>query len=370
MAFEIDFVAVGENSKGGDAIALRFGNLMGPRSGYVVVAIDGGTTASGKQLADYIRAFYRTDRVDTVISTHPDADHSCGLITLLDELTVGEVAMHLPWDHTDEIARLFRDRRVTDNSVREHLRSLESACELATLARRKGIPVVEPFEGIGGYGGRLQILGPSKDYYESLLPQFRCTPEARLDPAERARRAFVAELRRQLGGVASRAAESFGFETLRDTGVTSAENNSSVITLFRLDGHSLLFTGDAGISALTRAADRLSALGIAPGMISFIQVPHHGSHHNVGPSLLDRLLGPRLPFDNGTRMAFCSCPKEWKKHPSRKVLNAFRRRGAPVCLTQGRSIWYWQGDVPARPTYTSISGVPLFPEVEGEDDDE
>jgi beta-lactamase superfamily II metal-dependent hydrolase len=370
MAYEIDFIGVGDGSRGGDAIALRFGNnLMSAPHGQTVAVIDGGWTDTGKLLADHIRHFYKTDRVDLVISTHPDDDHSNGLITLLNELTVGCLAMHLPWDHTEEISRLFRDGRVTDQGVREELRrSLDSACGLSKIAKLRSIPVVEPFEGVGGFDGRVKIVGPSLAYYESLLPNFRCTPDPRSVFEDAFGRHLLAELRRRMGDAASRAAESFGFETLRDDGETTPENNSSVITLLQLDGQNLLFTGDAGIPALTRAADRMAALGIGAGALNFLQVPHHGSRRNVGPTLLDRLVGSKRVTDDHLRMAYCSCPKESEKHPSRRVTNAFRRRGARVFLTQGKNIWYSSGAVPARPTYSPISPVPFYTQVEVDDE--
>ena len=43
MGLEIDFLSVGEGEKSGDAIALRYGNLFGPRSEQTVLVIDGGT---------------------------------------------------------------------------------------------------------------------------------------------------------------------------------------------------------------------------------------------------------------------------------------------------------------------------------------
>jgi beta-lactamase superfamily II metal-dependent hydrolase len=362
VGYEIDFLAVGEGERGGDAIALRFGNLFGARSEQTVIVIDGGWSDTGKELAALIREHFRTDTVDLVISTHPDDDHSNGLLVLLDELTVRQLAMHLPWDHTQDIARMFSDGRVTDWSVRENLRrSLDSACALSKLAKRKNIPIVEPFAGVSGFGGAVQILGPSREYYESLLPHFRGTPEPKAAafnpfmPIQRAGRGLL--------DLAARAAESIGIETLTDLGVTSPENNSSVITLVRVDGRGLLFTGDAGIEALTHAADQLAGLALDHNSIHFIQVPHHGSRRNVGPTILNRLVGPKLLQDTKTKTAFCSCPKDSEKHPARKTTNAFRRRGAPVYVTKGTSIWHHY-EAPNRAAYNAIDPIQFFTEVE------
>jgi hypothetical protein len=64
MAYEVDFMAVGDGEKSGDAIALRFGNLVGPRSEQKVFVIDGGTKESGEKLVEHIQKYYGTTRVD------------------------------------------------------------------------------------------------------------------------------------------------------------------------------------------------------------------------------------------------------------------------------------------------------------------
>jgi hypothetical protein len=59
MAYEIDFLPVGDGSKSGDAIALRYGNLGDP-SQQMVIVIDGGYTDDGETLVDLIRTRYNT----------------------------------------------------------------------------------------------------------------------------------------------------------------------------------------------------------------------------------------------------------------------------------------------------------------------
>src|SRR5664280_2714171 len=98
MGYEIDFFAVGEKSSGGDAIAVRYGNLFGDRSEQMVIVIDGGYTDSGEALVNHIKTHFGTSRVDIVVSTHPDQDHITGLETVLEELQVGTLLMHLPWN--------------------------------------------------------------------------------------------------------------------------------------------------------------------------------------------------------------------------------------------------------------------------------
>lgn len=366
MGYEVDFLAVGDESKSGDAIALRFGNLLeGVRAQQAVVIIDGGFKDDGQKLIDLIKTYYNnTNTIDLVIATHPHGDHTAGLETVLKEMQVKEFWIHKPWDenHTNNISKWFTDGRVTDNSVREALRkSLDTARELEKIATQKGIPIIEPFVGIcKDFGfGRIDIAGPTEEYYESLLPDFASTPESRSSLAT-----LLTGAVERVTEVVSKVFESWDVETLDDNGETSAENSSGAITLLRVDGKSLLFTGDAGISALTNAADLLETSGITNENYSFIQVPHHGSKRNVGPMILNRLVGPKLDEDKKTKIAFASCAKDDNpKHPAKKVTNAFRRRGAPVCITKGRSIWHYN-NAPDRDNYSVIESLPFYYEVE------
>jgi Metallo-beta-lactamase superfamily len=179
--YEIDFLAVGEGERSGDAIAVRFGNLSTYPIQQTVLVIDGGTKQSGQKLVEHIRSHYGTNQVNAVISTHPDCDHISGLRVVLEELEVGQLAMHQPWNHATNIKSLFT-RSITGAGLEKKIREeLELAHELESIAMRKRIPIIEPFAGVSGFSGAVQILGPSQDYYKSLLPQFECTPQPKLD---------------------------------------------------------------------------------------------------------------------------------------------------------------------------------------------
>ena len=251
-----------------------------------------------------------------------------------------------------------------------HIRAaLQNAKDLAAIAKRKGIPIVEPFAGEGGtaLGSTVRVLGPDVEYYQSLLPDFRSTPEKR-------QAASIAEMLMKAafnaaGGVATmaqRVMESFGIETLEDPDddATSAENNSSAIICLQIGDKQLLFTGDAGVPAWERANDWATWNGIVLSNSYFHQVPHHGSRRNIGPSILDRILGLKRPYDVPDKTAFVSASKDAPKHPSKKVTNAYRRRGANVVTTEGQAIWHKTHDVPQRPSYVAADILPLFPEVE------
>jgi beta-lactamase superfamily II metal-dependent hydrolase len=350
QGLEIDFLPVGNGDRAGDAIVLRYGNLYGPRQGQRVIVVDGGFADTAESVVSLVRDFYGTDFVDLVVSTHPDADHSAGLAVVLDELAVGELWMHLPWRHRVDIARMIQDGRVTDASVSAALRrDLEDARALEAIARRKGIRIVEPFTGVSD-GAGLFVLGPDVGYYEGLLPHFRATPAPKT-----ALEAFFEKLAEATSSVF----ETLSLETLTDDGDTSAENNSSVILLLSWADQQVLLTGDAGAPALTRALDALDAG--APGFrnLTWVQVPHHDSRRNVGPTLLNRLLGAPGALHQRRRTAMVSAPTTPPaKHPSKRVTNAFHRRGAPVHATCGNSILHTH-NAPQRIGYGAVAPIPF-----------
>jgi beta-lactamase superfamily II metal-dependent hydrolase len=184
--------------------------------------------------------------------------------------------------------------------------------------------------------------------------------------AERAKaREFVKALFGAIKQIA-KAIESWFIETLADPeeDATSAENNSSVVLLIDIDGERFLFTADAGVPALTEAANRAEALGVDLKAVKYVQVPHHGSRRNVGPTILNRVLGPIVGEGGSRKYAFVSAAKESDKHPAKKVTNAFKRRGAKVYATQGRSVWQHSSGAPERDGWTAITDLPLYTEVE------
>jgi hypothetical protein len=126
----------------------------------------------------------------------------------------------------------------------------------------------------------------------------------------------------------------------------------------------VLLTGDAGVCGLTWAANMAELLRLPLRQFSFVQVPHHGSRRNVGPTILTRLLGNKQQESDRTRFtAFVSAPKDDDQHPRRIVLNAFRRRGANVIGTQGFGKIYY-GGYQKRDGYSDAEALPFYTRVE------
>ncbi len=265
--------------------------------------------------------------------------------------------MHKPWEHLAGLD-LYAGRFASSTLESRVKRSLDAVKVLAEAAYQQGVKVVEPFTGVTGWGGIVQVVGPTLEYYEELLPAFRGMPNVAASSGA------LAKILQAAGAVATRVRESLSIETLTDTGTTSAENNTSAILQFTFNGQRFLLTGDAGIQALDGAADRLDALGVGPDSLELVQVPHHGSDENVGPTVLDRLLGLRPGLDVQTRYGVVSAAVDGETcgHPSRQVTNAFRRRGTPVYATKGVNLRYAHNA--PLPGYSPASPLPLYSEVD------
>ena len=214
MGYEIDFLAVGDKSSGGDAIALRWGDLHGDRDRQTVAVIDGGYTENGEALVEHIKIHYDTDTVDIVVSTHPDRDHITGLETVLEQLNVTTLLMHLPWNHSVTMAKA-RQAGFRSLSFSEKLeKSLQETSDLEAIAQRRGVTIIEPFTGVKTRDGSFRIVGPSREYYEELLPGIA-------SPSISSKRSGVLTLAKE--AVGRFLEEKMDVETLRDDGVTLTE---------------------------------------------------------------------------------------------------------------------------------------------------
>lgn len=371
MGFEIDFLPVGIGEKSGDAIAIRWGHLADDQPQQRVMVIDGGTEKSGQALVEHIGRYYATDNIDVVICTHCDADHASGLATILEQLRVGALFMHEPWRYASNIRDLVTDGRVTERSLtRRMLSGLQAAHNLHRVAEANRVPVIEPFAGhiCMDFGAEMRVLGPERYWYQELLSKFRCVPST-----HESRESSLAEVVNQMLEIAhptprpgisdayNRAMSRLGTEAvdtspvagtdniLDDSGTTSAENNSSAIVLLTIYGHKLLFTGDAGVEALTRAINFGEQCGLDFSDLALFDVPHHGSEQNLSPCVLDRFSSRVAVVSAGTNAS--------PRHPSSKITNALIDRQSMVFATRGHAFCYrYHG--PQRTGWVEATPIP------------
>lgn len=358
VGYEVDFLPVGRKGPGGDAIALRVGDLIGgSRDDQFVAVVDGGYTRSGEKLVEHIRDHYDTDVVDVVVSTHLDRDHIQGLTAVVENLNVQQLWMHEPTTKEEDLIRSASE--AASGQRKDQLQavtaSLGQSRDLATLARDRGVTVVAPYSGLVAADGALQIIGPSEAYYHELVPQFR---------DYRARESLVAMVGDALEAKTGKAIrETLEHETLEEGARTEPENNSSVISLIQVDGHATILTGDAGEDALIRAANQLDSLVFDWTTLRAIQIPHHGSRKNVTPSILDRYLGNKVQTKR-TRQAYVSCSASGAPlHPAKRVTNAFIRRGCTVYQTAGKTKRLHH-NAPERLDFVKADEIPFYDEVD------
>jgi glyoxylase-like metal-dependent hydrolase (beta-lactamase superfamily II) len=145
--YELDFLPVeaedGNGTKSGDAITGRFWLADGTSR---VIVVDAGYSAIGENVVDHVQTYYDTDRIDLLVSTHPDADHLNGLVFVLENLSVGELLIHRPREHfVSGDAELFSN--------------IERVDAVIALAESQGVTVTEPFRGLTRWGGQFRVLG-------------------------------------------------------------------------------------------------------------------------------------------------------------------------------------------------------------------
>lgn len=372
MNFEIEFLPVGDASKAGDAIVVRYDGGDGD---FYLMVIDGGNVDSGKEVVRHIHKYYGEKAIVAhAILTHCDADHASGLREVLQGLDVTNVWMHLPWLAAAGSLPYFADKKLTAETLAKKLRAeYDLIDEIYSIAIDRGTKVLQPFAGqkIGPF----TVLSPEKSIYEMLVPQFDRTPDADQGALEAAglwigkSPGFLAKLADMAVGKAEKwIKETWENERLKDGGKTSATNESSVV-LYGEFGTSqrVLLTADAGHWALRLSAYQAQKSGLPMQQFSFVQIPHHGSRSNVGPTILNQVVGPILQEGNGIKFsAYVSAPKDDESHPRKMVLNAFIRRGGSVVATQGRPKCYTIG-YPFKPGYEPAPSIPFSDQVQDYD---
>ncbi|MGB8423142.1 ComEC/Rec2 family competence protein [Paraburkholderia sp.] len=372
MKCEVEFMPVGDASRAGDSIIVRYGE----ENDYKLMVIDGGTTDSGEKLVEHLRAHYGHDvTVEHAVLTHADADHASGMRELFKEIPVTNLWMHVPWMLAPEAIHLFENKNWTADGITNAIKpEYDILSEILDMAWAAGTKVYYPFQG--ATIGPFTVLSPNRDHYLHLLPQFEKTPDPDQDAIEaagmwigKASKSILAMALESISAAFQKwVDETWHNERLRDGAHTSASNESSVVLYADVgENRRILLTGDAGVRALSWAAEHAIAMSLPLQDFSFVQIPHHGSRSNVGPTILNALIGPIQPEGTEKFAAFVSAPVDDSTHPRKMVLNAFMRRGGRVLATQGSNKVHWGGFAP-RPGYGSAEAMEFSSMVEEYDD--
>jgi len=335
--------------------------------------VDGGNLESGKALVEHVRTeFGKNSVISHLVITHSDADHASGVGEILSGLPVKNLWLHMPWLSAAAARPYFANKNWTDDGLAQALfKEYDLISDFVKLAsEQKTVRIGQPFAGTAI--GPFRVMSPFQAVYPLFLAQFDRTPEADQAAIEAAGfwigkgpSSLAKLLEKAVAKVQKWIKESWDKELLKDGGVTSASNETSVVLYGDFGiGRRVLLTGDAGLWGLTLAAHYAEENQLPLQDFMFVQIPHHGSRRNVGPTILNRLLGPIQAEGTATRYsAFVSAPKDDDTHPRKMVLNAFIRRGARVIATQGRKKVFW-GGFPRRPNYDPADPLPFATQVE------
>lgn len=277
MRYEVDMLNVGA----ADAVLLHFYmKEFGDAEREYIVLIDAGNEGDGEKVISHIRAYYDKACIDLAICTHCDSDHFGGFKDLVlehqnpdSDFRIKEMWIHDPTKHvTPADVKYVRKQDSVDERL-AHLFDLKDGNNLLSMIDGAGIPCREVFAGDKNYAMNLSVLGPTREFYESLVRDFRHDldfySESDVDDADE---------NGIEGTVLSRALEDAEDDA-------SAQNQSSIIVSFTAGKDVLLFTGDAGRKALKEVMNR-DVYGELQNL-TYLKAPHHGSKHNLNSEIIN-----------------------------------------------------------------------------------
>ncbi|MFW2477399.1 MAG: hypothetical protein ACN4EP_10810 [Sediminibacterium sp.] len=305
MEFSIDFIDVGD----GDAIIV-WGRDIGVRDR--LFFIDGGDTGNGEKVVDHYNTFIKPylyqNKSLTFVNTHPHTDHINGLVEIVESIGA-EFSFAIYNDPVECIsselqAFIYKKYIQKDDPDITHLyetfhqvEKLNSLCKLYNIKRYNGYSRENSF-----LDGAFRILGPSLEYYVSLVQEFTDVDFLKAHDFTKGAPKAVFEVVENIKPC----------DTVDATNDQSPENLSSiVIQLTATDGKKCLLTADAGVGTF----DYIELDGFDLSGNTLVQLPHHGSRRNVSAEWLK---------DFGATYFVASAVGD-SHHPRRAVINCVKR---------------------------------------------
>lgn len=280
MAIKIRMFNVGD----ADAILVE---LKHPEKS-INLLVDGGKT---KEQANGIISYLKENDIipHILICSHLHRDHVGGLrhILLTYEDKIEQLWIHNPLNNHDRSFNESFARKKTqdiafgrsneglDERVEKIYASVQDVDELWKLAQKIGIKVIEPFPETDNEDFRaicdewnVKILGPSKGFYESLVPKLLEKYKQNLNDS-------LIDVAVYIKKCIEDPCSMIG-----QNGNDTPENESSLIFTITENENKYFFTGDAGLQAFNAIKDKL-------GKGKWFKVPHHGSEINLSCEIID-----------------------------------------------------------------------------------
>lgn len=347
MKYEIEMLDV----KAADAFLIHYAEDNGYSH---IIMVDSGNYEDSDKIIRHIRAYY--DKVaiggwtgyviDYAVVTHPDDDHIGGYVHMLEDIRDGKLNdfrfnsfwVNDPTKHEFEPDDVERVR--TQKTLDARLKCVydykeDGSKNLLDLIDSVGIRRNEAFAGNYLTNPKIIILSPTKDYYESLLPNFR----------NRLKFHWAIEALEE--NVYSEDKDTSDHNTLSKTlddasDDSSAHNQSSIVFLLETDdGKKYLFTGDAGRDAFNHVPQGL--LDTIKG-VDWMKVPHHGSKHNLDSTIIKHV---------NPKVAYISTEKEGQ-YLSRCTVFALKKNNTEVYSTSQNRSSIRHGALKSRPGWSKM----------------
>ena len=334
--YEIDMLNVGA----ADACLIHFFDEAG--NSYVVL-IDAGNYTDGKTVSNFIQTRYGTKTVDLAICSHCDKDHFGGLVYLLEDMAdrpfssvkIKKLWVNDPGKHVNvDDVKYYRNQQNAEKEARS-VYTLPNGKNLFEVLSKVNVTVSEAFSDTTfvDFDGHIEVLGPTKTYYEAKSLLFRNGLEPVVKTYSGIDRLEDSD---ENGDVKSKALDEANDDS-------SAHNQTSILVLFTPDdGNKFYFPGDAGREAYDNMysvdKDKIKD-------ITWLKVPHHGSRGNMNCAMINWM--------NPT-YAFVSC-EGYDKWLDSLIVRVLKRKGCSVASTHVSGNMRYHIGVDSRPDYSPLS---------------
>ena len=242
-----------------------------------LILVDAGRYSNGEKIFNHLKKYYPNRTVDLAIVTHCDNDHFGGFIYLLENgCKIIRFWINVPKIHKAKVK--FENNVDLDSVYSVYIE--EETKNLIRLIEDKKIKHFEKFasEKTVSDFPFFHILGPTKDYYESLMPKFGFT---------------------ECQSIESETTKCFSEETLSQAlddayDDNSPHNKSSIIFTFEPEaGKKYLFMGDANKEAFDKIPESLKEQYAKD--VFWLKIPHHGSKHNLDSEMIE-FIKPKVAY--------------------------------------------------------------------------
>ena len=271
---QITFLSVGC----ADGIHIRY---YGTDNSWHNIVIDGGrNTTYNTKVKPILNEIARLkENVDIWIITHIDDDHIGALLYAINnDINTLET---VNFCNTKVLYNYNVDDDYQINISNSELKSVKQGVSLAKHLIDNKVSVINNItnssETIEHYGAKIIFTSPSKEYYESFISKWRSLELKRLKKAD----------------IEYKAAHQSDYNTPYSNLIlesfkedSSVWNKSSIAFILEFAGHHFMFSADASPLSIYNSLQKMGYSENNKLKLEFMQLPHHGSKHNISNELL------------------------------------------------------------------------------------